>query len=161
MRVLSTGTCDTLSGSSKLTYHIGMHAGRRDLPARAQQHRRRLLQSGVDLAAGHPDGTEETSGREAHHVHPAESPPTGQVGQHAGVPDGGPAAREIGSFDAGKAPETRAGGSLRIHGQSRQADGVRRPMRRASLQSLEATPPRKPPSRRKHQLPSRKKSKSV
>ena len=23
MRVLSTGTCDTLSGSSKLTYHIG------------------------------------------------------------------------------------------------------------------------------------------
>ena len=23
MRVLSTGTCETLSGSSKLTYHIG------------------------------------------------------------------------------------------------------------------------------------------
>ena len=23
MRVLSTGTCDTLSGSSRLTYHIG------------------------------------------------------------------------------------------------------------------------------------------
>ena len=73
MRVLSTGTCDTLSGSSKLTYHIGCHAGRRDLPACAQQHRRRLLLSGVDLAAGHPDGAEETSGREAHHVHPADA----------------------------------------------------------------------------------------
>ena len=110
MRVLSTGTCDTLSGSSKLTYHIGMHAGRRDLSARAQQHRRRVLLSGVDLAAGHPDGTEEASGRKAHHVHPAESALPGQVGQHAGVPDGGAAARESGAFDAGEAPETRADG---------------------------------------------------
>ena len=42
MRVLSTGTCETLSGSSKLTYHIGLVPdGEND--AGAQQHRRRLL----------------------------------------------------------------------------------------------------------------------
>ena len=102
-----------------------LHAGRRDLPPRPQQHRRRLLLSGVDLAAGHPDGTEETSGGEAHHVHPAESPIQGRIGQHAGVPDGGPAAREGGPFDAGEAPEARADGPVRIHGESREADGVR------------------------------------
>ena len=69
MRVLSTGTCDTLSGSSRLTYHIGSCRTARSTcvctatPAAASS-------SGVDLAAGHPDGTEEASGREAHHVHP-------------------------------------------------------------------------------------------
>ena len=144
MRVLSTGTCDTLSGSSRLDVPHRLPAGRRDLPARARQHRRRLLLSGVDLAAGHPDGTEEASGREAHHVHPAESPLQGSIGQHSGVHDGGPAAREGGAFDAGKAPETRADGPIRIHGESREADGVRH---QCEEQVLRENPPEALPKR--------------
>ena len=62
MRVLSTGTCDTLSGSSKLTYHIGcMPDGEIYLRVHSNTGGG-FFSSGVDLAAGHPDGAEETSG---------------------------------------------------------------------------------------------------
>ena len=106
MRVLATGTCETLSGSSKLTYHIGrMPDGEIYLRVHGNTGGGFFSQEWIALT-GHPDGTQKASRRKAHHVHPAESPLTGQVGQHSGVHDGCPAARESGSFDAGKAPET-------------------------------------------------------
>ena len=63
MRVLSTGTCETLTGSSKLNYHIGIMPDGEIYLRVHGQHGRRILLSGVDLAAGHPDGPEEAAAR--------------------------------------------------------------------------------------------------
>ena len=152
MRVLSTGTCDTLSGLQQTDLPHRLRAGRRNLPARAQQHRRRILLAGMDLAAGHPDGTEETSGGEAHHVHPAESPLRGKSANTPGFMMAVLLHEKVVRSMQGK---------LRRHelvDPSVFTEKVEKLMAsgtnvKASLQSLEATPPRKPPSRRKHQHP--------
>ena len=125
MRVLSTGTCDTLSELQKLTYHIGcMPDGEIYLRVHSNTGGGFFSQEWISLRdiltalKKRPDGKPITSIL----LNPLFR---GQVGQHAGVHDGGPAAREGGSFDAGKAPEARADGPIRIHGESREADGVR------------------------------------
>ena len=101
MRVLSTGTCDTLSGSSKLTYHIGsMPDGEIYLRVHSNTGGGFFSQEWISLA-GHPDGTEETPGREAHHVHPVNAFVSWPLGQHTGVSVVCPAARKSGAFDAG------------------------------------------------------------
>ena len=106
MRVLSTGTCETLSGSSKLTYHIGsMPDGEIYLRVHSNTGGGFFSQEWISLRDILTALKKRPEGR-AHHVHPAESALQGSIGQHTGVPDGGPAAREGGSFDAGKAPET-------------------------------------------------------
>ena len=119
MRVLSTGTCDTLSGSSRLTYHIGsLPDGEIYLRVHSNTGGGFFSQEWISLRdiltalKKRPDGRPITSIL----LNPLFR---GRVGQHTGVHDGGPAAREGGAFDAGKAPEARADGPIRIHGESR------------------------------------------
>ena len=100
MRVLSTGTCDTLSGSSKLTYHIGsMPDGEIYLRVHSNTGGGFFSQEWISLQdiltalKKRPEGKPITS--------ILLIPLFGPIGQHAGVPAGGPAARESGSLDAG------------------------------------------------------------
>ena len=101
MRVLSTGTCDTLSGSSRLTYHIGsLPDGEIYLRVHSNTGGGFFSQEWVALRdiltalKKRPDGRPITSIL----LNPLFR---GQVGQHSGIHDGGAAAREGGAFDAG------------------------------------------------------------
>ena len=109
MKVLATGTCDTLSGSSRLTYDIGK-------APEGGIHLRISKNSGggffsdewvafeaiLQALKKRPEGKPITS--------ILLSPIPGKSGQHPGVPAGGAGAREIAAAPAGEAAPARAGG---------------------------------------------------
>jgi hypothetical protein len=124
MHVLSTGTCDTLSGSSKLTYHIGsMPDGEIYLRVHSNTGGGFFSQEWISLQdiltalKKRPDSKPITSIL----LNPL------LRGKSANTPGFLLAVlpRESGAFDAGKASEARAGRPLCVHGESGQADGVR------------------------------------